>query len=219
MNQLLLDIIPRPPLTFQNFAIAGNREAVDALQAAVDGGSRERFFYLWGESGSGKTHLLQACAHAAGGGYLKCDEALTDFDRVQHDRLIALDDVDRLSDSGQIALFHLYNAIRETDRTLVISGPAAPAAIALRPELSSRLAWGLVFAVRRLNDAEKLAALARHAKERGFDLREDVSRYLISHCNRDLPSLMDVVKRLDVHSLATQRPITVALLKQMLERT
>ena len=69
MSQLLLDISPDNQPTLDNFVAGRNLELLSALRHALFGdngaGSSERSFYLWGETGSGKSHLLQACVHAA----------------------------------------------------------------------------------------------------------------------------------------------------------
>ncbi|UGA36534.1 hypothetical protein JOS77_19615 [Chromobacterium haemolyticum] len=61
MDQLILDLTPTPLPAFDNFLAERNREVITALTAEAG----ERFIYLWGEPGCGKTHLLQAwIAHA-----------------------------------------------------------------------------------------------------------------------------------------------------------
>jgi len=70
--------------------------------------------------------------------------------------------------------------------------------------------------LRRCED--KAAALAAYARERGFRLSDDVVRYLLAHGRRDMTSLVATLAALDGHSLATQRSITVPLLREWLQR-
>lgn len=221
MDQLILDILPRSVPTFENFAIARNYEAVAALRALAGGTPGERFVYLWGDAGCGKSHLLQACVDLAGprARYLACSADTGKFTDVAKAEIIALDDVDQLTDGGQVQLFHLYNRLRESGRALVTSGDAAPQELALRPELASRLAWGLVFRLEPLTDEEKLAALSQHALERGCRIPQEVLNYLLSHHDRSLSTLMLLLERLDAYSLATRRPITIALIKELVNRS
>jgi DnaA family protein len=129
---------------------------------------------------------------------------------------VAIDDVDRLNEDGAVALFNLYNALRESGGVLIASGSVAPAQLSLRADVASRLAWGLVYEVRALTDAEKARALATRAEERGFTLQPDVSQYLLPHARRDMPALLATLDALDRYSLEAKRPVTVPLLRELL---
>jgi DnaA family protein len=87
----------------------------------------------------------------------------------------------------------------------------------VRPDLATRLGWGLVYQVQGLNDMEKAQALQEHARARGFILPQEVLDYLLRHWRRDLPSLMAVLEALDRITLEQQRPVTVPLLRQLLQ--
>ena len=87
----------------------------------------------------------------------------------------------------------------------------------IRKDLATRLATGLTYRVLPLTDGEKRAALAAHAKQRGFSIPEDVTAYLLTHARRDMGSLIAALDCLDKYSLETGRPITVPLLKAALQ--
>ena len=199
MRQLLLDFTQAPAPTFDNFVHGGNAELFHALTAAAAGNPAERVMYVWGEAGSGKTHLAKAFAAACAGraGY-----------RV-------VDDVERLSEDQQISLFNDFNE-RAFDFLLATAG-SAPRDVPLRRDLATRLATGLTYRVLPLTDGEKRDALAAHARSRGFDLAEDVSSYLLTHARRDMGSLISALDVLDRYSLETGRPITVPLLKAAIQ--
>jgi DnaA family protein len=99
---------------------------------------------------------------------------------------------------------------------LIASGNAAPAQLALRADLMTRLACGLVYQVHGLDDPEKVAALRCHAEARGFRLSPEVAAYLLRHAQRDMPSLLALLEALDRYSLETRRAITVPLLRELL---
>lgn len=216
MRQLILDIRPDSPPTFGNYLPGSNLEACDALRAAADGRPTEAVIYLWGPPGAGKTHLLRAVAESAKTGrrahYVRAGEPLPEAPFG----LLAVDDVQALGEAGQIALFDRINAAREGQGVVVAAGDAAPIRLALRPDLTSRLSWGLVFALLPLDDENKLMAITERAKARGMDLPREVARYLLSHCRRDLPNLLALVDALDAYSLSLKRPVSLALLKSML---
>jgi DnaA family protein len=197
MRQLLLDFTQAPAPSFANFVHGGNAELHQALEAAVRGDSPERVIYLWGESGAGKTHLAQAFEAAAR--------------PAGRPEVRVIDGIERLTEPEQVALFNDFNE-RAFD-FLLVTADSAPRDVPIRRDLATRLATGLTYRVVPLTDAEKSAALAAHAKARGFALSDDVSSYLLTHARRDMRSLVAALDTLDRYSLETGRPITVPLLK------
>lgn len=219
MRQLALDIAPPPAPALDNFVPGRNAEVVVALYAVANGASSERFVYLWGGAGSGRSHLLRAVIAAARANGLRAElfDAAASIADAADDILWAADDVHLLDAAGQIVLFNLHNRLRAGRGTLIASGNAAPAQLALRADLMTRLASGLVYHVHGLNDDEKAAALGHHANARGFRLAQEVADYLLRHAPRDLPSLLALLEALDRYSLETKRAITVPLLRELLD--
>lgn len=202
MKQLLLDIQPPSPPTLANFIAGTNAEALHSLQMAIDGASDARFIYLWGSAGSGKSHLLQACNDLA-------------YERGLP--LSVVDDVNTLDEDAQIELFNYFNQLRASGGILITGGNAAPTQMGLRDDLATRLAWGLVYQLHPLTDEEKAQALKTHAKERGMKLPDEVVDYCLRYLRRDLPTLMAVLNALDKWSLTEKKPVTVPLLKKLLQ--
>ncbi|MDO8263228.1 MAG: DnaA regulatory inactivator Hda [Gallionella sp.] len=217
MSQLLLDIAPGWQPALDNFVAGRNLELLSALRHALAGSSSsERSFYLWGEAGSGKSHLLQACVRAALNtqrGAVYAQGSVPQFAEV-----VAVDDVERLDDAAQIGLFDLYNRMRDSGGMLLASGTQSPLHLILRDDLRTRLGWGLVYQVHGLSDEEKAQALAQHAHMRGFALPPEVTQYLLRHGRRDLPSLMATLDALDEHTLRLHRAPSVPLLKEVLQQ-
>ena len=221
MKQLVLNISPAPPPTFASFIIGQNPELCTLLQAMASGEYRERFVYLWGAPGAGKSHLLGAFATAASARpVVRLDSHSTapEISLVRGDETVIFDDVHHLSSTGQPALFHAYNRIRTASGRFVVSGTLPSAQLTVLPDLKSRLGWGLVLEVKPLNDEEKYAALSQQATARGFSLTPEVIRYLVSHYTRDLPALVSLLAALDLYSLQNKRPITVPLLKEVIDQ-
>ena len=215
MSQLLLDITPDWWPTLDNFVVGGNQELLSGLRHALQAGSGERMFYVWGEPGCGKSHLLQAIIGAAQAVELRAVYARGSVPDACG--VVAVDDVDKLSESAQIELFGLYNQVRDSGGMLLVSGTQAPPHLVVRKDLRTRLGWGLVYQLRALSDAEKSLALQQHAKNKGYRLPKEVTQYLLRHGRRDLPSLMAVLDALDAHSLSLHRPPSVPLLKQIMQ--
>ena len=213
MRQLALDITAPPAPAFGNFIVGRNAELLAHLREAIDNAG-ERFVYLWGEPGSGRTHLLRAAA--AHGHYVQCDAHSHQDTFSDSATLLAADDVESLGPDAQTALFHRYNTLREQGGSLIASGTVPPVQLALRADLLTRLAWGLVVQVHALSDGEKAQALAGHAKARGFTLPGEVIAYLLTHAPRDMGALFAMLDALDRYSLETKRAVTVPLVREFL---
>jgi DnaA family protein len=224
LRQLTLDLGTPPPSTFDNFFAGANAELVTRLRELESELAAapvpDRTFYVWGEPGSGRTHLLQALVHEAQPGHARFaspQSSLAAFAFDPRVALYAVDDCDRLSGAQQIALFNLFNEVRARPTSaLVAAGNAAPLTLAVREDLRTRLGWGLVFHLAPLPDEAKAAVLKHAAKERGIALADDVPAYLLTHFRRDMPSLMALLDALDRFSLEQKRAVTLPLLRTML---
>ncbi len=219
MKQLALELASPPAPTLDNFVVGENAEVVAALRALARGDSRERFIYLWGGSGSGRTHLLRAVvqALAASGRTVRLQDGAAGPGAATADDVVGVDDVQRLSAPAQIGLFNSYNELKDGSGVLVATGNVPPARLQLRPDLLTRLAWGLVYEVRALSENDRRAALRDYAAARGFDLPEEVTDYLLVRAPRDLSSLRALVDILDRLSLEQKRAITVPLARELLQ--
>jgi len=194
-RQLALPISPPPEPTLENFVPGANAELLARLRALAAGELAESVLYLWGEPGSGRSHLLAASARPG---------------------LVVADDVERLDATGQIALFNAINAARDAGGTVLAAGNAPPAQLALREDLKSRLAWGLVYQVKPLTDAEKALTLHGEAARRGLKLSDEVVWYLLTHVRRDLRSLIALLDRIDRASLEQRRAVTLPLVRELI---
>ncbi len=213
MRQLILDLLPESRPSFDNFVTGSNAEALTGLAAWLAPGNRESLFFLWGEAGAGKSHLLQACPTAYHDARLDPElSALT----PAHD-CYAVDHLEALGASGQIVLFNLINRLPASAGRLLAAADAPPLRLALREDLRTRLGSGLVYRLQPLSDAEKLAALAEQARARGLVLPPEVFSYLFSRAPRDLRSLAALLVAIDRYSLEQQRPITLPLLREVLQ--
>src|SRR5919108_3418847 len=96
MQQLALAISPRPEPAFDNFVPGPNAEALARVRELAAGSLGERIVYLWGEAGSGRSHLLAAAARA-------------------NPALVVADDVETLDGEAQQRLFAAINAARSGD--------------------------------------------------------------------------------------------------------
>lgn len=226
--QLPLSIGLRDDCRFDNYFVADNHEVVTALQCdAVIG--NDAIIYLWGNTGTGKTHLLQAACHQMslmdnGPGVAVAYLPLMQADQLdpvmleglEHLALICIDDIQAIAayPEWEAALFHLYNRIRASGARCIISGNSGPNGLGLQmPDLVSRLCWGQVLHLNALDDDAVIGALQLRAHHRGLDLPEEVARFLWRRHPRDMTSLFALLERLDRDSLAAQRRLTIPFVK------
>ncbi len=233
-RQLPLNLRLKDASSFGNFLPGPNREVLEQLRgsvvkAATQTGATTPMLYLWGAEGSGKTHLLQAaCRLAQELGMAPAYVPLADvmaltpslLEGIEAMPLVCLDDVERAANrpEWEAALFSLAERLRAAGGVLVIGAIAPPDRLGLKlPDLASRLAWGATYAMQPLSDAQKLEAVRLRAQHRGFEMPEDVARYILSRYPRDLRSLFDLLDRIDRATLAEQRRVTIPFLRQMEE--
>ena len=218
MQQMILELADPPAPSLDNFFPGRNGAALSAVQELL--GGTERFVYLWGAPGSGKTHLLkafssQAARHDRQAGYLPSEG----FDVPAGLGALAADDVGRLDIVGQLALFDAFNELRSLPGPMLAAGDRPPAELQLREDLRTRLGSGLVLQLHPLDDEEKRAALLDQAAARGLRLGEDIIEHLLRRHARDMGSLVALLEAIDRYSLQTQRAITLPLLREALRGT
>lgn len=214
-RQLALDLLQPLRPSLDNFVVGRNAESVAALRDVV-AGRGEHFVLLWGSAGSGRTHLLQAAADAGSGCWMDSASAPVEFDAGV--RLYLADDVDRYDDARQQRLFVLQNEVRAArDAALIATAGAPPSQLALREDVRTRLAWGLVYQLHGLSDEEKETALRAHAASRGIALPHEVLHYLLTHLPRDMRTQVAILDALDAYALAAKRSITVPLVREWLQ--
>ena len=221
IQQLPLAVRLNDSATFDNFFATGNETAVHDLKATT-----HQFIYLWGVSGTGKTHLLQAACHAVGSGsaYLPLgEEGIVPemLEGLEQLSLLCLDNVDAIVGdvAWETALFHLFNRLRDLDHQLIVSANTSPATLSLQlADLKSRFSWGISYQLAELSDADKVLAMQERAHRRGMHLPTEVAEYLLKRYPRDMVSLFELIERLDEGSLVAQRKITIPFVRELLGR-
>ncbi len=226
MKQLALDIGLASTPTLASFFAGPNEAALDHLRLWTASPQRSPVpTYLWGESGSGKTHLLQAVHHAlseqgAQVGWL--DAQMPNPPEFNPDwSAVLMDDVHLYSAVQQQVAFNWFvNALTPrtgSPRWVLAAGAWPPADLKLRDDLRSRLGWGHVLALQVLGESERRAVLRQEADARGLFLGDEVMAYILNRFSRDLGSLMQLLDHLDHYALQTQRALTIPLVRAMLE--
>ncbi len=226
MKQLALDIGLATVPTLNSFFAGPNAATVDHLRLWSTSPTRSPVpTYLWGEGGSGKSHLLCAVQEALREQGLKVGRLDAHsinppaFDPAW--AAVLMDDVHLYDLAQQHTAFNWFvNALTPATgapRWVLAAGALPPADLKLRDDLRTRLGWGHVYALQVLSETERRAVLRQEADARGIFLSDEVMAFMLSRFSRDLGSLMQLLDNLDHYALQNQRAITIPLIKLMLE--
>jgi DnaA family protein len=225
VHQLALDIRLAEYAVFDSFFVGPNGGAVHHLREATSG-TTQGVTWLWGLSGSGRSHLLQACvSDAAESGRASLYLPLSDglglapemLQDMGKDRLVCIDDIDTVAGDPEWerALFMLYEESRQSLGTVVAAGAGPPGGTGFAlDDLKSRLSSGATFRLGPLNETEMLGALQLRAHWRGLELPDRTGRYLLTRAERSAANLFAVLDRLVEESLNLQKRLTVPFVRQ-----
>lgn len=230
VSQLPLDFQFQSVNSFASYFPANNSETLAHLHTFLQSNNEQQLF-LWGENGLGKTHLLQAsCIEAEKFGktpfYLSFhSDPLPDpamLEGLEEIDLVCLDDIDLIAGqpAWEHALFNFYNRHREKDNQLLISAGCPPQLLTIQlPDLKTRMSWGLTLKLQSLDDEQLIQALDHKARVLGFAIPAHIGKFLLSHYQRDLPSLWRLLTKIDHATLAAKRKLTIPFLKQIITKS
>jgi DnaA family protein len=225
LSQLALPLSLKDRGVFESFWAAGNEPLVAFLMNLADAGSSTAGCWLWGGTGTGKTHLLHAvCERLADDAVFLPLEQFAHagpavLDGLASRRCVCLDDIDSVAgdEDFELALFALLNEIADREVLLVASATAAPRDCGFTlPDLHSRLSRLPVFHVEPLDEAGRVQALKLRARHRGLELPDDTARFLLSRSRRDMTSLYRLLDKLDAEALIAQRRLTIPFVRDVL---
>ena len=226
-EQLPLAVQLRDDTTFDNFYTGDNALLLETLRAQLTGG--ERYVFLYGNRGAGRSHLLQAACHQASDaalssvylplGELRDYPPQTLFEGLEQLSLVCLDDIDQVmgDKTWEQSLFHLFNRLQDHQVSLIVSANSAVRALNIAlADLQSRLSWGAVFQLKNLSDQQRIAAIQLRAERRGLELNDEVMQFIYHRGQRDMEALLVVLAKLDHASLKQQRRLTVPFVKDVM---
>lgn len=231
-----------PDYTFENFIVGPESRYAHAAAVAVvkNPGRTYNPLFIHGGVGLGKTHLLQAvCLGLLGDTpdlsifYVSCEEFMTRFmDAVQagemHDfrhlfrdvDVLVIDDIHFLTkrERTQEEFFHTFNTLYQNQKQIILSSDAAPQDIPdLEHRLVSRFQCGLVVEILPPCFETRVQIVKQKARIRGVDLKEDVACFVAQRMQTNVRELEGAVVRLQMQSIADERPIDMALARLALD--
>jgi len=219
--------------TFASFYPGQNYSVLTQLKNSVVG-LGEPVLYMWGESGSGRSHLLHAlCSEVDERGesvaYIPLQHhqgmTLDIFENMEQITLVCIDDIGAIAgnEKWEKALFDFYNRWsdnkenRASGASLVLCASDLPKQLGIKlNDLVSRLEWGACYHLTPLNEEDKLGALQLRAQLKGMKLPVDVGRFLLNRLSRDMNTLLDTLDQLDNASLEAKRKLTIPFVKEVL---
>ena len=225
-EQGLLALSPPPRATFENFVSGGNRRLVAALRSLA--ASAEGWLYLSGPAGSGRTHLLWACAREAQDAgtvaqYLPlADASITPaaaLSAVPAVDLLLLDDIDAIAGEREReeAVFHLLNRMRTGQGGLVVSSAQPLTSLPLvLPDLRSRLAWGVQYQLQPPDDAALMEILRLRLQSRELPDNEPLRQYLLRYAPRRAGLLLELLTAIERRAAARKRRMSTRLAGEVL---
>ncbi|MBE9610557.1 DnaA regulatory inactivator Hda [Chitinilyticum piscinae] len=219
MKQLVLDLLLPAPNSFADFVAGDNAEPLYQIGQWLAGDIHARSIYLWGEAGTGKSHLLASAARQIGNEGIYTDATDHNIpESIPGNAFLIVDNVDALDYDEQIRVFDHYNTLKEGGGFFLAAGPLPPMLLELRADLTTRLGWGLVYQIHPLSDIDKAQALKQRAIQLGFELSEEMADYLLLHAARDLPSLYSHLEAVNTLALSRKKPVTLSLLRSVLQQ-
>ena len=220
MNQLGLPITLDSKMLLEN--LVGNQQILDFInQLYFQDHSAE--IYVYGETGKGKTHLLQgaisrALAKKKNGMYIDCNEPMPEhvIDYIDQLDWIGIDNINQIDSQQQHLFFDLYNRAKLSEISIIVSGPTAPSSLSIMKDLKTRLGLATVFELEELNDDLTKEVLKNQMSERNLTIEPKVYEYLFKRYSRNVNILISAINLLDRTSLQSKQGITIPFVKKTL---
>ena len=228
--QLLLPVTINTSQTFSSFVepAESNGLIINELSRAI---LSDEFtcHFIAGNSGVGRTHLLTACCHLANlkrkSSILLPLEQVTAsspelIDGLELVDVVCIDNFDTVvgNKDWENALFNLFNLLQQNKATVIFTGNQVPTELKISlPDLASRIQWCTLFQLNFLSNDEKQKALVQHAHLMGFELTEEVAKFMLNRLPRQMTFLMQALDTLAKQSIEKQRMVTVPFVKKILD--
>lgn len=228
--------------TFDTFVVgASNKFAHAAAQAvAANPGKAYNPLFIYGNSGLGKTHLLNAICHEIKKNDPSMKIVLTDGEEFTNEFIEALnhrtttefqnkyrkvdvllmDDVQFIAskERTQEEFFHTFNALYEAKKQIVLTSDRPPKEInTLEDRMKTRFEWGLLADIQPPDFETRIAIIRDKAVKMGVELPDDVSNYIAENIQANIRQLEGAVKKIKaMHELMGER-ITVSLAENAID--
>ena len=220
--------------TFDSFIVgASNKFAYAATNAvANDPGGKYNPLFIHGNSGLGKTHLLNAIAHEVKKSHPEANivytrgESFTNelvkyiglksteefHDKYRSADILLVDDVQFIAgkDSTQEEFFHTFNALYQAGNQIVLTSDRPPKEISLLEDrLRNRFEWGLMADIQSPDLETRMAIIKRKAEVLNFKLPDDIVQYIAEKLKNNIRQLEGAVKKMQAFVTMQGMPINI----------
>lgn len=222
-KQLPLNFKNNQTKTFIDFIKGKNKVVLDSLKSFAQ--SDETLFYLWGETGSGKTHLLQAYVTQLLANNQKAVvvkhrelEQRQNVQIIEMFDIICMDEIESIAKEKikEEALFYWINEVKQAKKKIILAGelPSISKQWQL-PDLRSRLQAGRTHELKALNREDALSVFMQQAKAKGMQINDKTLNYIKNNCEMNMAYLSSLLVRLDQVTLVEKKQVTIPLLKKI----
>ena len=215
--QLPLNFDFRPSMSGEDFLVSEcNAQAVAWLDRWPDWPSP--FTVIYGEAGCGKTHLAEVFREATGAALIDLDSD-DPYEMMGAAKAGVIDDIERVIETKQQALFHLFNSAKENGAHVLITAKTAPAHwnVSLA-DLKSRLGTAPAIEIGQPDDRLMLAIVVKLFSDRQIQIDPEVSTYMLSRMERSFDQARRLVSEIDRQSLSQKRKITIPLVRSVFQK-
>ncbi len=225
--QIPLDLFEPEPPSFANFIVGVNEELLTRLYAVATHAIDDQQLYavtsVWSGRPTGKTHLLLSLrdtltAQSKRICVVEANAAPLDSPFDNYDALL-IDDADQLNDSAQAFAFNAFNHVLARGGVVLSTGKKPVTQWPIRDDLRTRLASGVSVELLGVSQDELPQLLAEYAERQRMPLSKEVLTFLLTHTERDVGKLAQLISALDRLSLSSKRSITIPLVKAFLARS
>jgi chromosomal replication initiator protein len=232
-----------PKYTFDSFVIGSSNRFAHAAALAVAEAPAQAYnpLFIYGSTGLGKTHLLQAVSsyvHEHGSGlttrYVTSETFMNDFINSLRDKriegfkgryraydVLLIDDVQFFEHKERIQeeFFHTFNSLYEAGKQIVMSSDRPPREIStLEERLRSRFEWGLITDIQPPDLETRIAILRKKVKNDGIHVPDpEVLTFVAGRVSTNIRELEGALTRVVAFSSLTGRPMTVDLSQDVLK--
>jgi len=220
-----------PKYTFDSFVVgSSNQLAYAAAQAAAQNpGEGYNPLFIYGGSGLGKTHLLQAIGHSlqaknASVLYVSGEQFTNEFiDAIRHKRAeefrnkyrnvdaLMVDDIQFISGKEQTeeSFFHTFNELHNSNRQIVVTSDKLPQSMpGMEERLRSRFEWGLTVDIQPPDLETRLAILQAKAEQSDTEIALDVLELVARQARRNIRELEGSLNRIIAYAKLLRSQIT-----------
>lgn len=228
--QLLLPVSINTSQTFMSFVEPEQNQniLINDLQRGISD-SQFSGHFIAGTDAVGKSHLLTACCNYANeigktSILIPAEQVLPSSSEVinglENVDVVCIDDFHLLVGKAdwEVAIFNLFNALQANNASIIFTANDTPKNLKIKlPDLNSRLDWCTLFQLGGLTEDEKVKALIQHAHIVGFELSEEVAKFMLNRLPRKMTFLMQALNTLAKQSIEQKRLVTVPFVKDVLE--